>query len=644
MSRVRAHRAAAANGAEGRRGGFAWREDRWVRPFFRRYRRALLAALGLGLVAYAFAALLMFSSGFLISLSATPPDTFLDLLVPLAFVQVFGLGKPVVSYLERLSSHDWVLRMTSGLRLALYRALEVDALAAGASRRTGDVLGLLDEDIGHLQNLYLRTVFPTVVAWVLFAVLVVAFGCFSLPLAGALALLIAVEIGVMPLVSVLCCAARRRRAKELRNELYAELTDNVLGVSDWVYAGRTQECLTRHRDVQRAAEELDRADDAFARRRDLAMQLVFGLIVTLLVVWAGATLGAGGSWPVAANWIAAVALVFFPLIDAFAQTPSAAVDALSYEDSVARLNALPKVDVAEPQEADSPRDAAEPLAAAEDVPAEVREAPADSPVAGCEPSSGPSVEGAPAPSAPLDLRICNVSFAYPGEQRLVLNDLSLEVPQGQKLAVLGRSGAGKSTLLSLVRGDSSPLSGTVSIGGVPCDRLGDDASRIFGVIQQQTYLFDSRLIDNLRVGRADATVDEVWDAVARVGLLPLVERLPEGLGTRVGEGGTRFSGGERHRIALARVLLQGAPVVMLDEPCVGLDPITENDLLKTLFQTLSDRTVIMVTHHLAGVADMDRVVFIDQGRVALDGEPAQLERDSERYQRLLRLDRGIAAR
>ena len=83
---------------------------------------------------------------------------------------------------------------------------------------------------------------------------------------------------------------------------------------------------------------------------------------------------------------------------------------------------------------------------------------------------------------------------------------------------------------------------------------------------------------------------------------------------------------------------------MLDEPCVGLDPITENDLLKTLFQTLSDRTVIMVTHHLAGVADMDRVVFIDQGRVALDGEPAQLERDSERYQRLLRLDRGIAAR
>ena len=608
-----------------------WRDDRWVKPFFGQYRKALATALGLGLLTFVFAAGLMFSSGFVISFSAGSADTFLDLMKPLAFVQIFGIGKPILQYLERLTSHDWVLHMTSSLRLQLYRALEKDALFFRATHRTGDVLGLLDEDIGHLQNLYLRTIFPTIVAYALFALVLVLAGAFSLPLAAALFVLIGVEIFVVPLVSVLRNAARRQLSKELRNELYAELTDNVLGVSDWVFAGRGEEYLARYRTTDDAMRALSQAENAYNRKRDLVMQLVFAAVTTLMIVWAGFMMGADGVWSWAFNWIAAFALVFFPMIDAFAPVPQAAVDALSYEDSVERLNALPVAGDEGRGCETGEAGAAETATAAVDVSRETSV---------CE-EMQPEPGGASVPEEPLDVRVEGVSFAYPGAPRKVLDGLTLEVPQGQKVAVLGRSGAGKSTLVTLIRGDVAPDAGSVTLGGVPTRELGDDASRYFGVTQQQTYLFNMTLLENLRIGRADATIDEVWMAVARVGLLPMVERLPEGLGTMVDEAGLRFSGGERHRIALARVLLQDAPIVVLDEPTVGLDPLTERDLLHTLFDVLSDKTIIMITHHLAGVSSMDRVVFIEDGRIELDGAPAHLEQTSQRYRDLLAFDQGF---
>ncbi|WP_281654750.1 thiol reductant ABC exporter subunit CydC [Eggerthella sinensis] len=576
-----------------------WKRDTWVKPFFKQYRKVLALALFLGLVTFVFAAGLMFTSGYLISGAAEVPDSILVLNLPLIFVRIFGAGKPALQYLERLCSHDWVLRMTSGLRLKLYRVLEADALFFRATHRTGDVLGLLAEDIGHIQNLYLRTVFPTVIAYLLYFVLIAGLGFVSPFLALAMLLLLGVVVFLVPLVSVLVNGARRARYKEMRNELYAELTDNVLGVSDWVFAQRGDAYLSRYKSAERAMKEIARAEDRFDRARDLAAQAVFGVTAVVLVLWAGAHFG--GQHGGAANWIAAFVLGFFPLIEAFAPLSSAAVDAFGYADSVARLN-----------------DLADPSAAA----------PAEEP---------------PLPAGPLDIRLDGVSYAYPGSARSVLDDLSLHVGQGQKLAILGRSGAGKSTLATLVRGDVAPDAGAVTLGGVPCARFGDAMASYIGVIQQNTYLFNMTVLENLRIGRADATEEEVWDVLEQVGLRAMVERLPQGLSTMVDEAGLRFSGGERHRIALARVLLQDVPVVILDEPTVGLDPLTERALLDTVLRALDGKTVIMITHHLAGVGAMDRVVFLEHGRIELDGAPDELARTSERYRSLLAFDRGTAA-
>lgn len=575
-----------------------WKRDTWVKPFFKQYRKVLALALFLGLVTFVFAAGLMFTSGYLISGAAEVPDSILVLNLPLIFVRIFGAGKPALQYLERLCSHDWVLRMTSGLRLKLYRVLEADALFFRATHRTGDVLGLLAEDIGHIQNLYLRTVFPTVIAYLLYFVLIAGLGFVSPFLALAMLLLLGVVVFLVPLVSVLVNGARRARYKEMRNELYAELTDNVLGVSDWVFAQRGDAYLSRYKSAERAMKEIARAEDRFDRARDLAAQAVFGVTAVVLVLWAGAHFG--GQHGGAANWIAAFVLGFFPLIEAFAPLSSAAVDAFGYADSVARLNDL------------------------------------------ADPSAAKPAEEPPLPAGPLDIRLDGVSYAYPGSARSVLDDLTLHVGQGQKLAILGRSGAGKSTLATLVRGDVAPDAGAVTLGGVPCARFGDAMASYIGVIQQNTYLFNMTVLENLRIGRADATEEEVWDVLEQVGLRSMVERLPQGLSTMVDEAGLRFSGGERHRIALARVLLQDVPVVILDEPTVGLDPFTERALLDTVLRALDGKTVIMITHHLAGVGAMDRVVFLEHGRIELDGAPDELARTSERYRSLLAFDRGTA--
>lgn len=600
------------------------RRDRWVKPFFKHYRKALAAALALGFITYAFAALLMFTSGYLIS-GAAMVETILALHLPLIFVRIFGLGKPVLQYIERLTSHDWVLRMTSKLRLKLYESLERDPAVMRGARRTGDVLGLLAEDIGHLQDLYLRTLFPTVVALLIYAGAVAALGFFSLWIACAMLLILGVLVFVVPLVSVICNGARQAKLKELRNELYAELTDNVLGAADWVFSQRSGDYLARCRDSAAAAARIEAEMERFSRRRDLAAQAIFAVGAAVLLVWAGAHFG-GANAP-AANWIAAFVLAFFPLIDAFAPLSTAAVQAGAYRDSIERLNDLPDPDAAVSAAA-SAADAAQPATATE--PPEPRTA-----IASTE------------PCAPFDIDLADVTFAYPDTHRAVLDGLSLHIPAGQKVAILGRSGAGKSTLTQILRGDLVGDAGTVRIGGADPAALGNGIARYIGVIQQTTYLFHTTLLENLRVGNAHATRDDAWRVLEQVGLGDMVRRLPDGLDTMVDEAGLRFSGGERHRIALARVLLQDAPIVILDEPCAGLDPATEQALLTTLVETLAGRTLIMVTHHLEGAGLMDRVIFLDGGRVGRDGDvlldasPAELERTSPHYRTLLAFDRGV---
>lgn len=576
----------------------------WVAPYLARHRLQLGVAIILGITAGAFACALMVTSGYLVSASAAHPDSILLLFVPLILVRVFGVGKPVIAYIERLASHDWVLRMTSDLRRRLYLSLE---RTAGANRQVGDVMGTLSEDIGHLQNLYLRSVFPLIVGGALYLMAAVCLGAIDLRMGLFFAAGCGVAAIIAPAVSLWAGAERERDRKQAKRDLYTELADNVLGIADWTCSGRRQDYLARHLDLQQRSSACEIAARRFDRRRDLLVQASFGCVAFAILLWAA---GRFGGQPAAvsdaANWIAAFCLGFFPLTDEFSQLPGAAVEGAGHLGALEHLASV----------------------------ASTSGAPAD---------RAPMQEAAPC--APVGskpaIALQDAAFRYPDAPADALDAIGLSIPYGQHIAILGRSGAGKSTLKALIHGDLSPTRGSIEIDGAPSYSLGEQMPRIMSVVHQDPYLFGTTLYDNLCVGRASATREEALDALDKVGLSNLVSSLPQGIDTMVDEGGLRFSGGERHRIALARILLADAPIVMLDEPFAGLDPVTESKLLATLLDVFADKTLIMITHHLKGIEHMDRVVFLENGSIALDGAPVDLKHTSARYRDLVAFDQGL---
>lgn len=572
------------------------KHDRWVKPFLHHYKKTLILAIFLGILTFVCGAGLMFCAGFLISKSATRPENILLVYVPIVLTRAFGIARPAIQYFERIVSHNWVLRMTSKFRQKMYDALETDAAIFNSKYQLGDVLGLLSDDISHIQNLYLRSIFPMFVAWGLYAIIVISLGILS-PLMGIWMLItFGLMIFAIPIWSVLINGARQDYEKEAQDNLYVDLTDNVLGVNDWILSGRNKEYLQLHVNSQDKLIAVNQKMKKFERLRNFLMQMVFLLIVVSLIIWAGFKFGGRASS--LTNWIAAFVLAIFPLNEALAGLPAAAQETNVYQKSLVRLNNLP--DPKQKQEKKSP-----------------------------------------IISAPYNLTIEDVYYTYPQTTKEILRGISLDIHAGEKVAILGKSGAGKSTLAALLRGDRKPTSGRITLNNIDVSKFGDQISKYFSVINQTPYLFNTTIANNLRLGNEEATDQQLWDVLDRVGLKKTVEDLPEKMDTQVEEAGLRFSGGERHRLALARVLLKNAPIVLLDEPTVGLDPITEQAVINTFIKQLDGKTLIWITHHLQGIEKMNQVIFIEDGQIEMQGTPEQLWQNNARYRELKKADQGF---
>ncbi|MGX7014132.1 thiol reductant ABC exporter subunit CydC [Vagococcus silagei] len=572
------------------------KNDYWVRPYFKKYKKLLALVLFLGVLTFFSAGALMFTSGYLISKSATKPESILLVYVPIVLTRAFGIARPTFRYIERLGSHNWVLRMTSDIRLKLYQALEKDTQKQTKGYQSGSLLGMLAEDIDHIQNLYLRTIFPTVISFLLYTIIVIALGFFSLPFALIMLLLMSSFLIFLPLLSLTVNRARVYRRKELRHTLYNDLTDAVLGVGDWQYSGREGEFLTQYNAAEQKVRTEDERLNRYTRFESLVKQFLFGLVVVALFVWAGNYFAGFGN-QAALNWIAAFVLSFFPLIDAFAPISDSMRELPMYEDTVRRLDQLPRI----------------------------------------EDNVNQSGEELLSPKNTI-IQFKDVNFQYHEGQRFILNDFSLTIPEGQILAILGKSGMGKTTLTQLLRGDLTATKGSIEIGEMSIYDFVGRQSEFIGVLNQKPHLFNTNMLNNIRLGNLEATDEEVYHAACLAGLKEVIDRLPEGLETLVEENGKRFSGGEQQRIALARILLQNVPIVIIDEPTIGLDPITEKKLLETIFVTLKGKTIIWITHHLVGIDHADRVIFLENGKIKIDGKPAELKRENHYYQHLYQLD------
>jgi ATP-binding cassette subfamily B protein len=241
------------------------------------------------------------------------------------------------------------------------------------------------------------------------------------------------------------------------------------------------------------------------------------------------------------------------------------------------------------------------------------------------------VEVTPA-QLPGRVRFEDVSFRYPGSDSAALAGISLDLPAGTTLALVGETGSGKSTLASLVARLYDPTSGRITIDGIDLRdlRLADLAA-IVGVVSQETYLLHTTVRENLRYAKPDATDAEIADAARAAQLHELIVSLPDGYDTMVGSRGHRFSGGEKQRIAIARTLLRNPRVLVLDEATSALDTETERAVQQALDLLAVGRTTITIAHRLTTVRDADQIVVLDHGRLVETGTHSSLLAEQGRY-------------
>lgn len=217
----------------------------------------------------------------------------------------------------------------------------------------------------------------------------------------------------------------------------------------------------------------------------------------------------------------------------------------------------------------------------------------------------------------------NVTAGYGGDK--VLEDLSLDIPAGQRIAVVGPSGSGKSTFSLLLSRLLEPSAGSVALDGLDVRRITLASLRSHvSLVPQESVLFSGTIRENIRYGRLDATDEEIMDAARRAQAHDFIHEFPEGYDTVLGERGGTLSGGQRQRIAIARAMLRNSAVVVLDEATTGLDPASAGLVLRALSRLTTGRTTISITHDAATALAADRVVWLDRGRIVLDGTPADL--------------------
>lgn len=561
----------------------------WIMPYIKENKRLFIAVIFLGTLTVLSAAALLYTSGFLISRSAQRPENILMVYVPIVAVRTFGVARSVLRYTEKLLGHHTILHILSQMRTRLYEVLEPGAVKLASRFKTGDLLGMMAEDIEHLQDVYLKTVFPAAAALFSYFAFIFFLGFFSISFAVLMAFYGVILIILLPLVSLLAAKGREAKLKRGRIGLYSSLTDAVYGISDWIFSGRQQEFIQQYEQKEQELLALEQQERKFRRRRDFAAQAAAAMMIVSMLLWAGSERMQEELAPV---FIAAFVLVLFPLTEALFPLSEAAAELPGYKDSIKRL---------EKTEANPP----------------------------------PEKTASPVMPSGSDLYFKNVAFHYGAP---LIKDLSLTLKAGTKTALLGPSGAGKSTILKLMLGACVPESGSISVCGLEPSAAGEGIHQLISVLNQKPHLFDTTIMNNIRLGNPEASDEEVHKAAELVGLHGYISSLPEGYHTQMHETGMRFSGGERQRIALARILLQDTPVIVLDEPSSGLDPITERELLQTIFRVLEGKTILWITHHLTGAESADQILFLDSGTIQMAGTHKELLYQNSRYRKLYELD------
>ncbi|HSB66122.1 MAG TPA: thiol reductant ABC exporter subunit CydD, partial [Anaerolineales bacterium] len=565
------------------------------------YAGRILLSVFLGFATIASGIGLMAIAAFIISAAALHPS-IAELQVAIVGVRFFGLTRGVFRYLERLVSHDTTLRLLAGWRTWFYQALEPLAPGRLMVYHTGDLLSRVIADIGSLENFYVRAIAPPIVALLVGIGTLVFMGCLGKQLAwGLMIFLLLAGVG-LPLWLLAASHKLGPKIVKERATLNTLLVDGIQGSADIitcglpkVYTERVQQAGIKLSRLQSRMGILSASQSAMTNLlSNLSILAVLALAIPLVIhrQLDGVLLGV-------------VSLTALTCFEAMQPLPQAALNYAVNRSAARRLYEL--VD-SSPMVMDPPESISKPEIA--------------------------------------NLEIQGLSFHYPAwrpqetqdHPEFSLSDITFSLPQGKHMAVVGPSGAGKTTLVNLLLRFWEYPQGSILLGGHELRQYGQtDVRKFIAVISQATYLFSATIRENLLIARPQASEAELVLAAQRAQLHDYISSLPDGYDTWIGEHGLRLSAGERQRLAVARALLQDAPVLILDEPTANLDPSTESAILNSIEKLSNGRSMLMITQSMVGLERMDEILVLQNGRIVERGTHNELLTIHGQYQRMWEL-------
>ena len=498
-------------------------------------------------------------------------------------VCVFAPVSALLFFLETWQAHDMAYRLLARMRVDIYNKLDGLAPSYMVRRRSGDFVSVVGGDVETVEYFFAHAISPMIVAVLVPGGLLIALAVISWPIAVVLAPFL-VAVAFSPFFA-------NNRIERLGNEIrgrmgdiHAFMVDSIQGMREIVAFGRGKD-----RNEELTRKGWDYAGHLVRFQKSQASQIGF---MEAMMGLGGLAVLSTGVWLVLNGQMERTML------------PLVSVLALSAFSPVTEL-------------ARTMKQMMETLAASRRV-LEIHDEPV--PV-----SDGPGVpepaDGASTPS----VNFLDVEFSYSDADPQALEGVSFEAGAGRTIAIVGRSGAGKTTCAYLIMRFWDPQSGTIRLGDHRLDHfLLDDLRGEIALVAQDTYLFNSTVRENIRLGRHDATDVEVEEAAKQANAHDFIMSFPEGYDTFVGERGMQLSGGQRQRISVARSILKNAPVLVLDEATSHLDAVSEAIVRDALDRLMGDRTTVVIAHRLSTIRNADTILVLDEGRLVEQGTHEEL--------------------
>lgn len=585
-------------------------------------------------------------SAWLIARASQMPPVML-LSVATVGVRAFGISRGLFRYLERLATHSVALKGMASLRTHIYARLATGNPQTAATLRRGDLLARVSADVDAVGDVVVRGIIPGLVAAVLSMGSVVFVGCFHVPAAIALAVCLLIAGVVAPWFAQKAAQETELHSSQARSDMSVLSHELVSNSAELSVAGSVDDSFA---ELAKIEARIYGAIDKSARYDGLAQGLfVFALVASAL---SAAVLGIpsvvdGTLAPVELAVIVLTPLAVFEVLQGL---PAAAIQVHTSRTAAARIMKLLDEsggnsahvtgdNVVELEDALAPvTNLLSPSASAR------AEAKASADVAeqtavnlDAVSSNDPLLSGLKsAPSVSSEIRKAHLvasglSTGWPGHT--VLQGLNLDIRSGQTIALVGASGTGKTTTLMTLAGLLPAHSGSLTLNGVDlADEDLHEVSQQVVFIAEDSHIFETTVLENLRVARGTLTVEQGTEALTTAGLNNWLDQLPNGINTVLGADATTISGGERRRLLIARALCSPAQILLIDEPAEHLDPATADTLIEELIQTNavhhSGRTMVIATHRLTPMAHADEVLILDHGSIRDRGTHADLiERD-----------------